>query len=82
LYGTLLYLLQCDTKLISVLVRISSPSEMDSLLHTVMFTLFGDQYDAREEYLLLSMFQVTEFLREFILSFGQTQLGLISKTQT
>jgi len=32
-------------------------AEIDSLLQTVMFTLFGNQYESREEHLLLTMFQ-------------------------
>lgn len=32
-------------------------SEIDSLLQTVMFTVYGNQYESREEHLLLTMFQ-------------------------
>lgn len=32
--------------------------EIDTLLQTVMFTLYGNQYENREEHLLLTMFQV------------------------
>jgi len=32
--------------------------EMDTLLQTVMFTIYGNQYESREEHLLLSVFQV------------------------
>ena len=32
--------------------------EIDSLLQTVMFTIYGNQYESREEHLLLTMFQV------------------------
>jgi Ras GTPase-activating-like protein IQGAP2/3 len=31
--------------------------QIDNLLQTVMFTLYGNQYDEYEEHLLLSMFQ-------------------------
>lgn len=31
--------------------------EIDSLLQTVMFTIYGNQYESREEHLLLTMFQ-------------------------
>lgn len=34
-------------------------SEMDALLQTVMFTIYGNQYESREEHLLLTMFQVS-----------------------
>jgi len=33
-------------------------TEIDSLLQTVMFTIYGNQYESREEHLLLTMFQV------------------------
>lgn len=33
-------------------------AEIDILLQTVMFTLYGNQYEGREEHLLLTMFQV------------------------
>ena len=32
-------------------------NEIDSLLQTVMFTIYGNQYESREEHLLLTMFQ-------------------------
>lgn len=34
-------------------------AEIDSLLQTVMFTIYGNQYESREEHLLLTMFQVS-----------------------
>lgn len=34
-------------------------SEIDTLLQTVMFTLYGNQYESREEHLLLTMFQAS-----------------------
>lgn len=36
--------------------------EIDSLLQTVMFTIYGNQYESREEHLLLTMFQVSLLL--------------------
>ena len=36
-------------------------AEIDSLLQTVMFTIYGNQYESREEHLLLTMFQVRSF---------------------
>jgi Ras GTPase-activating-like protein IQGAP2/3 len=32
-------------------------AEIDNLLQTVMFTIYGNQYESREEHLLLTMFQ-------------------------
>jgi Ras GTPase-activating-like protein IQGAP2/3 len=34
-------------------------AEIDSLLQTVMFTIYGNQYESREEHLLLTMFQAS-----------------------
>ncbi|KAI1826663.1 GTPase [Xylaria intraflava] len=56
-YGNLLFLLQSEPKHIAHLCRLVSMSEIDSLLQTVMFTLYGNQYESREEHLLLTMFQ-------------------------
>ncbi|KAJ3311412.1 glyceraldehyde-3-phosphate dehydrogenase 1 [Boothiomyces sp. JEL0838] len=57
LYGNLFHLLQSEPRYIAGLTRFVTLSEIDTLLQTVMFTLFGNQYETREEYLLLSMFQ-------------------------
>lgn len=57
LYGNLFFLLQSEPKNIAVLCRLVSMAEIDSLLQTVMFTIYGNQYEQREEHLLLSMFQ-------------------------
>ncbi|KAI0429894.1 GTPase [Xylaria sp. FL1042] len=56
-YGNLLFLLQTEPKHIAHLCRLVSMAEIDSLLQTVMFTLYGNQYESREEHLLLTMFQ-------------------------
>lgn len=37
-------------------------AEIDSLLQTVMFTIYGNQYESREEHLLLTMFQVRDLV--------------------
>lgn len=58
MYANLFYLLQSEPKHVAGLTRIVNLSVIDVLLQTVMFTLFGNQYESREEYLLLSMFQV------------------------
>ncbi|KAJ1566356.1 glyceraldehyde-3-phosphate dehydrogenase 1 [Cladochytrium tenue] len=57
LYGNLFFLLQSEPRHIATLARLVTLAEIDTLLQTVMFTLYGNQYEAREEYLLLSMFQ-------------------------
>ncbi|KAI0388858.1 GTPase [Xylariaceae sp. FL0594] len=56
-YGNLLFLLQTEPRHIAHLCRLVSMAEIDSLLQTVMFTLYGNQYESREEHLLLTMFQ-------------------------
>lgn len=57
-YGNLLFLLQSEPRHIAHLARLVSMAEIDSLLQTVMFTIYGNQYESREEHLLLTMFQV------------------------
>ncbi|MCJ1285036.1 glyceraldehyde-3-phosphate dehydrogenase 1 [Xylographa opegraphella] len=56
-YGNLLFLLQCEPRHIAHLCRLVTMTEIDSLLQTVMFTIYGNQYESREEHLLLTMFQ-------------------------
>ncbi|KAI8913360.1 Rho GTPase activation protein, partial [Gorgonomyces haynaldii] len=57
LYGNLFYLLQAEPRYMAGLARQVTLAEIDTLLQTIMFTLYGNQYETREEYLLLSMFQ-------------------------
>ena len=57
-YGNLLFLLQSEPRHIAHLCRLVTMAEIDQLLQTVMFTIYGNQYDSREEHLLLTMFQV------------------------
>eukprot|EP01097_Dermamoeba_algensis_P008941 TRINITY_DN6153_c0_g1_i1.p1 TRINITY_DN6153_c0_g1~~TRINITY_DN6153_c0_g1_i1.p1 ORF type:complete len:704 (-),score=149.43 TRINITY_DN6153_c0_g1_i1:172-2247(-) len=57
-YGQMFYLLQSHPKYIATLARLVKIGEIDNLLQTVMFTLYGNQYDELEEHLLLSMFQL------------------------
>ncbi|KJR79954.1 IQ motif containing GTPase activating protein [Sporothrix schenckii 1099-18] len=56
-YGNLMFMLQSEPRHIAHLCRLVSMSEIDSLLQTVMFTIYGNQYESREEHLLLTMFQ-------------------------
>jgi Ras GTPase-activating-like protein IQGAP2/3 len=60
LYGNFLFILQSEPRHIATLCRLVSLAEIDTLLQTVMFTLYGNQYESREEHLLLTMFQVTK----------------------
>ncbi|PVU94809.1 hypothetical protein BB559_002918 [Furculomyces boomerangus] len=57
-YGNLFFLLQSEPIHIATLSRLVNLAEIDTLLQTVMFTLFGNQYESREENLLLTMFQL------------------------
>ena len=52
-----MFLLQSDPKHIAHLCRLVTMAEIDSLLQTVMFTIYGNQYESREEHQLLIMFQ-------------------------
>jgi Ras GTPase-activating-like protein IQGAP2/3 len=61
-YANLFFLLQGEPRHIASLCRMVSLAEIDTLLQTVMFTLYGNQYESREEHLLLTMFQVRLFL--------------------
>lgn len=56
-YGNLFFLLQSEPRHIAHLCRLITMAEIDSLLQTVMFTIYGNQYESREEHLLLTMFQ-------------------------
>lgn len=56
-YGNLMFLLQSEPRHIAHLCRLVSMAEIDNLLQTVMFTIYGNQYESREEHLLLTMFQ-------------------------
>ncbi|CAG8524474.1 6519_t:CDS:10 [Ambispora gerdemannii] len=70
-YGNLFFLLQTEPRYIANLCRLVSLAEIDTLLQTVMFTLYGNQYESREEHLLLTMFQsVLSAQFETTLDFG------------
>ncbi|KAG9289687.1 hypothetical protein G9A89_014422 [Geosiphon pyriformis] len=70
-YGNLFFLLQTEPRHIATLCRLVSLTEIDTLLQTVMFTLYGNQYESREEHLLLTMFQsVLSAQFETTLDFG------------
>ena len=52
-----MFLLQSEPRHIAHLCRLVTMAEIDALLQTVMFTIYGNQYESREEHLLLTMFQ-------------------------
>ncbi|RKO94918.1 RasGAP-domain-containing protein [Caulochytrium protostelioides] len=78
IYGNLFFLLQSEPRHIGTLTRLVSLSEIDTLLQTVMFTIYGNQYESREEYLLLSMFQ-NVLAAQFELS---TEFGSLLRANT
>ncbi|KAJ7384205.1 hypothetical protein OS493_022833 [Desmophyllum pertusum] len=57
-YGNLFFLLQTEANYLAQLTRIVSLAEIDDLLQPVLFSLYGNQYELREEHLLLTMFQL------------------------
>ncbi|WFC94826.1 RasGAP protein [Malassezia brasiliensis] len=59
-YSHLFFLLQSEPQYVARLCAHASldDAEREVLLQTVMFTLFGRQYEAREEHLLLAVFQL------------------------
>jgi Ras GTPase-activating-like protein IQGAP2/3 len=76
-YGNLMFLLQSEPKHIAHLCRLVSMAEIDSLLQTVMFTIYGNQYESREEHLLLTMFQASQaVISEDWFSVANTRISL------
>lgn len=57
LYGRLFFILQTSPEYTAKLTRLVTLKEIDGLLQIVMFALYGNQYEDREEHLLLSMFE-------------------------
>eukprot|EP00033_Pygsuia_biforma_P001925 GCRY01002146.1.p1 GENE.GCRY01002146.1~~GCRY01002146.1.p1 ORF type:complete len:866 (+),score=266.59 GCRY01002146.1:318-2915(+) len=57
-YGNLFYLLQTQPKYLADLAFLVKPSEFELFLQTIIFTIYGDQMSAREEFLLLSVFRL------------------------
>lgn len=73
-YGNLFFLLQTEASYLAQLTRIVSLKEIDDLLQPVLFSLYGNQYEAREEHLLLTMFQLA---LKFEVSESETFNGLL-----
>eukprot|EP00004_Rigifila_ramosa_P020323 TRINITY_DN5269_c0_g1_i2.p1 TRINITY_DN5269_c0_g1~~TRINITY_DN5269_c0_g1_i2.p1 ORF type:complete len:876 (-),score=293.91 TRINITY_DN5269_c0_g1_i2:77-2704(-) len=55
-YENMFFLLQSQPRYLADLLTKIKMAEIDNLLQTVMFTLYGNQYDPREEDLLLRVF--------------------------
>lgn len=58
LYENLFYLLQHQPRYCASLARLVTSLEIPMYVQTVVFDMYGDQYDTREERLLLSLFQM------------------------
>ncbi|EFC45070.1 rasGTPase-activating protein [Naegleria gruberi] len=57
IYQKIFYIFRKDPKYLAILTRLIRGKEVDTFLQTVVFTLFGDQFDEREEHLLLMLFE-------------------------
>jgi len=57
-YQNLFYLLQTEPHYLAKLVTLIQPDKMEQFLDTVILTLFGDAFSPREEFLILSLFQL------------------------
>ncbi|SPQ93554.1 Ras-GAP domain-containing protein [Plasmodiophora brassicae] len=55
-YENVLYTLQNDPVHFAILARLVTGSEVQQFVQTVVFDFYGDQYDTRDERLLLSLF--------------------------
>lgn len=58
-YSHLFYLLQTNPKYLSKCLFIVAPEMIDSLLETVILSIYGYAFSPREEYLILSLFKQT-----------------------
>ncbi|MES1916946.1 MAG: hypothetical protein MHM6MM_008715 [Cercozoa sp. M6MM] len=77
-YGRLLYLLQTEPRILAAIASNVSGADIPSFVQTVVFDLFGDQYDSREERLLLTLFE--EVLRRSFES--ATDFGSFGRANT
>jgi Ras GTPase-activating-like protein IQGAP2/3 len=57
-YQHLFYLLQTEPHYLAKLVTLVQPDKMEQFLETVILTLFGDAFSPREEFLILSLFNL------------------------
>ncbi|KAJ5079013.1 gtpase-activating protein [Anaeramoeba ignava] len=57
-YSGLFYLMYHMPKYIATVTRYVNPGECEKLLQIVMFTIYGNHYDQREEKLLLNLFEL------------------------
>eukprot|EP01094_Clydonella_sp_ATCC50884_P007638 TRINITY_DN1685_c0_g1_i1.p1 TRINITY_DN1685_c0_g1~~TRINITY_DN1685_c0_g1_i1.p1 ORF type:complete len:877 (+),score=470.13 TRINITY_DN1685_c0_g1_i1:156-2786(+) len=57
-YQDLFYILQTEPQYLASCIYVVNPSQLESFLETVILTLFGDAFSPREEFLVLSLFQM------------------------
>eukprot|EP01156_Anaeramoeba_ignava_P002043 Anaeramoba_ignava/a217389_174.p1 GENE.a217389_174~~a217389_174.p1 ORF type:complete len:791 (+),score=185.42 a217389_174:13-2385(+) len=57
-YSNLFYLLFHEPRYLALVSRYVTPLECEKLLQLIMFTIYGNHYDQREEKLLLLLFEV------------------------
>lgn len=60
--------MQTEPKYLANLVYLIKSENMESFLDTVILTLYGDAFSPREEYLILKLFQVTNFFKNEIMT--------------
>ncbi|KAL9657634.1 hypothetical protein ABK040_012713 [Willaertia magna] len=64
IYQKMFYIFRTNPKFLAILTRLVRGKQIDTFLQTVVFTLFGDQFDEREENLLLQLFE-SVLLKEY-----------------
>ena len=57
-YEQLFYMLQTEPRYLGKLPSVLRNEQIPPFIQTCAFTIFGDQYSEREEFLLLSVFRV------------------------
>eukprot|EP01128_Nolandella_sp_AFSM9_P002117 TRINITY_DN12502_c0_g1_i1.p1 TRINITY_DN12502_c0_g1~~TRINITY_DN12502_c0_g1_i1.p1 ORF type:complete len:898 (+),score=349.73 TRINITY_DN12502_c0_g1_i1:45-2696(+) len=58
LYSNLFYLLQTEPKYLARLAYLVDLKKMDEFIETLLLTLYGEAFSQREEFLLLTLFQL------------------------
>lgn len=58
LYSNLFYLLQTEPKYLARLAYLVDLKKMDEFMETLLLTLYGEAFSPREEFLLLTLFQL------------------------
>eukprot|EP00051_Salpingoeca_urceolata_P024371 m.427052 g.427052 ORF g.427052 m.427052 type:complete len:924 (+) comp20226_c0_seq1:239-3010(+) len=56
-YGSMMGILKSTPRYSAIIARNLLPVEVDDFMRTIMFTLYGSDYDSRDEHMLLSVFE-------------------------